>query len=85
MQLGVNPGDRTSGDIFQIIEKHGRAGWIGALIIATEIKSWGIQGFAPHILTHDQQRRLYIHLKWEDIEWVGRAVLVPSDETKAGD
>lgn len=69
------------GDIFQIIEAHGRNGWIGAFVMATEIKSWGIQGFVPHVQTHDEQTRAYIRLKWEEIEFIGHAPLIPADES----
>lgn len=67
------------GDVFQINEKHGRNGWVGAFVMATEIRPWGIQGFVSHIETHDEQRRAYIRLKWEEIEHIGRATLVPED------
>ena len=67
------------GDVFQITEKHGRAGWIGAFVLATEIKSWGIQGFCAQIETHEEQRRAYIRLPWSDIAYIGPADLVPSD------
>lgn len=70
------------GDVFQINEKHGRAGWIGAFVLATEIKSWGIQGFVAHVATHEEQRRAYIRLKWEQVDYVGHAPLVPADETE---
>ena len=69
------------GDVFQINEKHGRNGWIGAFVMATEIKSWGIQGFVSHIETHDQQNRAYIRLKWEELDYIGHAQLIPGDET----
>lgn len=70
------------GDVFQIKPEHGRAGWIGAFVLATEIKSWGIQGFVAHVATHATQSRAYIRLKWEEIEFVGSAPFVPGDEQK---
>lgn len=74
------------GDVFQIIEKHGRKGWIGTFVLATEIKDWGIQGFVSNIVTHDEQAHAYIRLKWDEIEFVGRAPLMAvslsDDETK---
>jgi hypothetical protein len=75
----------TNGDVFQIIEKHGRKGWIGAFVLATEIKSWGIQGYVAHIKTHDEQQQAYIRLKWDEIEFVGHAPLIPADVSTAGD
>lgn len=70
----------TCGDVFQITESHGRKGWIGAFVMATEIKSWGIQGFVVHVVTHDEQSHYYIRLRWGEIEYIGRADLIPADE-----
>ena len=67
------------GDVFQIAESHGRNGWIGAFVLATEIKSFGIQGYVPHVESHDKQFRAYIRLNWSEVEYVGHAPLVPSD------
>lgn len=64
------------GDVFQINETHGRLGWIGAFVMATEVKHWGIQGFVSHVATHDRQDRAYIRLKWEEIDFVGHAPLM---------
>lgn len=66
-----------TGDVFQINEKHGRTGWIGAFVMATEIKTFGIQGFVSHVETHDQQNRAYIRLRWDEIDFIGHAPLVP--------
>jgi hypothetical protein len=68
------------GDVFQINESHGRAGWIGAFVLATEIKSWGIQGFVHVVKEHEESARAYIRLNWEHIDYIGRAALIPSDE-----
>jgi hypothetical protein len=67
------------GDVFQITEAHGRKGWMGAFVLATEIKPWGIQGFVHCIKDHDTNTSAYIRLKWEEIHYVGHAVLVPAD------
>lgn len=66
------------GDVFQINESHGRHGWIGAFVMATEIKSFGIMGFVSHIETHDKQAQAFIRLPWEHIEYVGKATLIPA-------
>ncbi len=68
-----------AGDVYQINEKHGRAGWVGAFVLATEIRSWGIQGFVHMIKTHDAQASAWIRLEWNHIDYVGRAVLIPSN------
>ena len=67
------------GDVVQINEVHGRGGWIGAFVMVEEVKAWGIQGFVHHIETHDNHGRMYIRLKWEEIEFIGKAALVPVD------
>jgi hypothetical protein len=50
-------------------EKHH---WYPALVVVDEVKSWGIQGYShiPH------QGQAYIRLKNEDIEVVGKAIIV---------
>lgn len=68
------------GDVFQINEKHGRQGWIGAFLLVTEPKSWGVMGFVANIDNHDEQSRAFIRLKWDEIDYIGKAALVPDDE-----
>lgn len=68
------------GDVYQINEKHDRAGWIGAFVLATEIKAWGIQGFVHAIKTHDEQASIWIRLEWDHIDYVGRAALIQKKE-----
>jgi len=67
------------GDVFQINEKHGRAGWVGTFVMAEKIRPWGIQGFVAVLKTHEEQQRAYIRLEWEHIDYVGHAQLVPED------
>ena len=71
------------GDVFQITEKHGREGWIGAFVLATEIKSFGIQGFVAHIVSHDKQQSVYIRLSWDEIEFIGHAILTPQPKEES--
>lgn len=70
--------NHTPGDVYQINEKHGRAGWVGAFVLATEIKPWGIQGFVHMIRTHDEASQAYIRLKFEEIDYIGKAALQPA-------
>lgn len=58
--MSEKDGDYSVGDVFQINEAHGRNGWIGAFVMATEIKTWGIQGFVSHVKTHDEQSQAFI-------------------------
>lgn len=83
MTLGMNTYDGTQlcvGDVVQINEKEGRGGWIGAFVIVTEVKSRGILGFVHIIETHDKYARAYIRLSFDNIEYVGRATLMPHDD-----
>ena len=73
-----------TGDVFQINEdfskeKENRGGWVGAFLLATEIKSWGVQGFVHHIETHAESSQTYVRIKWEFLEYIGHAVLTPND------
>ena len=68
------------GDVFQINEHHGRKGWIGAFVLATEIETWGIVGFVCHVATHEEQHRAYIRLEWDHVDFVGTAPLHPNEE-----
>ncbi len=72
--------DYQPGDVFQIVPAHGRAGWIGAFVLTTEVFSWGIMGFVCCVRLHDTQARLYIRLVWNEVEYVGRAPFIPGDE-----
>ena len=53
------------GDIVQANPK--TCEWGPCLVIVTEIKSWGIQGFT----TVPRQGDAYIRLNWADIEYTG--------------
>ena len=69
------------GDVFQINEnRKSQNGLIGAFILATEIKTWGIQGFVHSVDSWDESSRIYLRLKWEDIDYIGNTNLIPSDE-----
>jgi len=66
------------GDVFQINEVHGRSGWIGAFVLATDIRNWGIQGYVHHVKTHEESAFAFIRLRWDEIDYIGHAVLKPS-------
>jgi len=68
------------GDVFQINEKHNRDGLIGSFILATEIKSYGILGFVHNVDSFDSYSRIYLILKWDEIDFIGHTNLIPSDE-----
>ena len=65
------------GDVFQINEKHGRQGFIGAFLMATEIKSFGVQGFVHDVTTFDSHSKIFLRVPFEEVDFVGKARLVP--------
>jgi hypothetical protein len=50
------------GLIVQVDPKH--EGWGGCLVVVTEVKDWGIQGYTNIPMAEGQA---FIRLKWEDI------------------
>lgn len=60
--------------VVQINEKGGE-GWIGCLVQVSEMKSWGIQGWVKIPKSGDA----YIRLSWDQIDYIGEAVLAPQD------
>lgn len=84
MPEGIGRENYSAGDIFQITENFGgdaisRRGWIGSLVVATDVRDWGIMGYISYPETHEKNALIYIRLKWECIEYVGKAVLVTDD------
>jgi (2Fe-2S) ferredoxin len=63
------------GDVVQITkpERH----WYPALLIVEEVKPWGVQAYCliPEKNTGPASVA-YTRLKWEEIERVGRAILI---------
>lgn len=66
--------------VVQINHENGRNGWIGAFVTVTEVRKWGVIGFVHIMDTHDLSGRAYIRLKWEEIDYIGMAKLIPKDE-----
>lgn len=66
-----------SGDVFQINESEGRRGWIGTLVMASEIRPWGIIAFIAVPEAHDEQSCIYVRLQWSMVDYLGHAQLVP--------
>ena len=63
------------GDIVQITDE--QHPWYPALIIVTELKGWGVMGYAL-IVTNDEtpNGQAYIRIKNEQYEPVGHALVV---------
>jgi sporulation protein YlmC with PRC-barrel domain len=57
------------------INETGPEGWVGCLVQVSEVKSWGIQGWVQLPM----QGSAYIRLNWENIDYIGQAILVHSE------
>lgn len=71
-----------AGDVVQIDPAHDPDGFGGCLMLVTEPKSWGVQGFV-HIPGGDGGDAYY-RVKFDRIEWVGRAAWVPAPPAPEG-
>lgn len=69
--------DLKVGDVVQIAP-HGpgvRPGWWGCLMVVTEPKSWGAQGYVLHTTDlSTQPARAFVRVPHEAMELIGRAV-----------
>lgn len=68
-------------DIVQIVDS--THVWFPCLLIVSEVKSWGIQGFCLIPTSNDGSESpgsAYLRVKFDQIEKVGRAVVAPRDE-----
>jgi hypothetical protein len=77
--LRMSPDEVKAGDVVQILDVHGREGWVGAFVLVTEVKEWGVQGFVHVVQTHESCASAYIRLIWDHIEWIGPAEMVKPD------
>lgn len=61
------------GDVYQIKPDHKL--YPGYLVVVTESKSWGIQGYLMHWCDFDAVRykdMAYVRVSWDEIEYVGK-------------
>ncbi len=75
LEIAMEPRVLEVGDVVQIDPEHDpRFG--GCLMMVTERKSWGAQGFVaiPHA---DGPQNAYYRCKYKDMEYVGRASWIP--------
>lgn len=79
----MNKQSYSAGDVFQINETYGRNGWIGAFVLADEIKDFGIQGYVHVIDSHDSYSQAFIRLNWDHIDYIGKAAIVPAGTVEA--
>lgn len=72
-----SPSSFSAGDLFQINPNFvGNRAFAGCFLVATEIKTWGIQGYVQALGESRAERggQAFIRIDWEDIEYIGRAI-----------
>ena len=52
-------------------------GWVGAFLLVTDLKSFGVQGFVHTIQFHDRHQQAYTRLTWEQLHYIGQAEMLP--------
>ena len=67
------------GSVVQVNERCPQPGWIGALLMVDEVKSFGVLAFAHIPKTSESAAKAFIRLNWEQIELIGRAALLPAE------
>lgn len=61
-----------------VVQAEPGGNWNACLVIVTEVRSWGVQGFTP---IPPDGGQAYIRLTWDQIEATGgRAVFMPAHE-----
>lgn len=71
------------GSVVQINDRISRVGWVGAFLIVTEVREWGVMGFVPMVANLDEPAgRAYLRPKWEQVEYIGEALFAPEGEPK---
>lgn len=65
------------GDVVQLAPTVGNPMFAGCMMVVTEPKAFGAQGYVQALGTHGQPGgQAYYRAKWEEMEVVGRAVWV---------
>ncbi len=67
-------------DIIQITE-NGQEGWIGALLVVSEVNTWGVLAYTKIPTQGDA----YLRVPFDQFELVGRALLVHPDDQEIDD
>lgn len=53
------------------INENGQEGWVGCLVQVSDVRNWGVQGWVQV----PEEGLAYIRLKWEEIDYIGQAVM----------
>lgn len=73
------PGQLQIGDVVQIDPAHGLM-WGGCFAFVKELKAWGAEVFvAIPEQQHQPPGEAYLRVRWEHMEWIGKAVFWPLD------
>jgi hypothetical protein len=84
MEIEKFKSDVIPGDVFQITACSFNDNWDGCLVLAREVKRWGIVGEINYLGHSDEtasavQLSIPLRLNWDEIEYVGTAPLIPMD------
>jgi len=54
------------------VNENGDKDWVGCLVQVSEVKGWGVQGWVQI----PPSGQAFIRLKWDEIDYIGQAVMV---------
>jgi hypothetical protein len=68
----INPDNVEVGDVFQVSPETDNELFGGSMLIVSEVKSFGVQGYVQ--VLHEGGGQAYVRVKWKDLAYVGKAV-----------
>lgn len=73
----------TENSVVQINEKSPDVMWQGCFVQVDEVKTWGVQGWVNIPQTKGEPSgNAYIRLNWDQIDYIGQAVMVPAPKSE---
>jgi hypothetical protein len=63
-----------TGDIFQVKPTASNEMFRMCLLVADEVKSWGVQGYVTSV--GKEMGLIYVRMKWEDLVFCGKAMFM---------
>lgn len=83
----MQPRDLKVGDVVQLDPEKVQPAFAGCFMLVTEPKNWGAQGFVQGMgeTQMKQGGAYFFRAKWEQMEFVGRAVFVPKNHAEEAD
>jgi hypothetical protein len=79
--MGMEPRELEIGDVVQIDPSHNSDFFGGRLVVVTEPKPWGMQGYV-----HGLEKGMhlgFVRCKWEHMQYVGRATWMAARPSEA--